>query len=69
MKETLVFLSAHSIMPVWIHLLPYHNTGSGKYPRLGQEYQGRDFTTPSKERMWELAVMCKKHGFQTEIGG
>lgn len=69
MKETLEFLSAHSIMPVWIHLLPYHNTGSGKYPRLGQEYQGRDFTTPSKERMRELADMCKKQGFQTEIGG
>ena len=35
----------------------------------GQEYQGRGFTTPSKERMRELADMCKKQGFQTEIGG
>ena len=69
MKETLDFLDAHSIGQKWIHLLPYHNTGSGKYSRLGQEYRGRDFTTPSKERMQELLDMCLKRGFQARIGG
>lgn len=69
MEETLEFLSSHAISPKWIHLLPYHNTGSGKYPRLGQKYQGRDLTTPKGSRMQELLDMCLARGYQAGIGG
>ena len=37
-----------------INLIPYHNTGSGKYVHLGREYKGGMFYAPPKERMQEL---------------
>jgi len=38
MVETAEFLKAEKISIRQIHLLPYHNTESGKYKRLNSEY-------------------------------
>ena len=34
-----------------MNLLPYHNTGSGKYGRMGSDYAGGAFTVPTQDRL------------------
>ena len=51
MKETIAFLKEHDIHPAQINLLPYHDTGSGKYSKLDMEYKGTDLHAPEKEEM------------------
>ena len=46
MKETIAFLQEHDIHPAQINLLPYHDTGSGKYRKLDMEYKGTDLHAP-----------------------
>ncbi len=41
------------IHPAQVNLLPYHNTGSSKYPKLDMEYKGTDLTAPKKKR-WKV---------------
>lgn len=53
-----------------INLIPYHNTGSGKYVHLGREYKGGMFYAPPKERMQELQrLMESKNIAPVFIGG
>ena len=53
-----------------INLIPYHNTGSGKYGHLNREYQGGMFYAPPKERMQELQrLMERKNIAPVFIGG
>ncbi len=53
-----------------INLIPYHNTGSGKYVHLGREYKGGMFYVPPKERMQELQrLMESKNIAPVFIGG
>lgn len=52
-----------------IHLLPYHNTGKGKYARLGRCYEGEAFAPPSQERLEELAQFLRQSGVPVVIGG
>ncbi len=53
-----------------INLLPYHNTGSGKYDKMEKEYQGKEFETPSHDEMQELKSVFENQGFKNvEIGG
>ena len=55
---------------VKVNLLPYHNTGSSKYEKLGREYPAKDLKVPSKEHMEKLKVLFEEHGFkQVKIGG
>lgn len=42
------FLTENKIRFSRINLLPYHNTGSGKYKRLGQVYEGEKFREPGE---------------------
>ena len=51
MKETIAFLKRHDIHPPQINLLPYHDTGSGKYPKLDMEYKGTDLHAPDREEI------------------
>lgn len=70
MTETIKFLKEHDIHPAQINLLPYHNTGSGKYAKLDMEYKGTDLHAPSSEEMESFVQLFKDAGFQnTKIGG
>lgn len=70
MKETIVFLKEHDIHPAQINLLPYHDTGSGKYSKLDMEYKGTDLHAPEKEEMESFVRLFVESGFQnTKIGG
>ncbi len=70
MKETIAFLQEHDIHPAQINLLPYHDTGSGKYKKLDMEYKGTDLHAPDKEEMEALASIFINAGFKnTKIGG
>ena len=70
MKETIAFLKEHDIHPPQINLLPYHDTGSGKYPKLDMEYKGTDLHAPERAEMEEFVRLFQEAGFQnTKIGG
>ena len=70
MKETIAFLKGHDIHPPQINLLPYHDTGSGKYPKLDMEYKGTDLHAPDKEEMKSFVQLFADAGFaNTKIGG
>ena len=70
MKETIAFLKEHDIHPPQINLLPYHDTGSGKYPKLDMEYKGTDLHAPEKAEMEEFVRLFQEAGFATtKIGG
>ena len=70
MKETIRFLKEHGIHPAQVNLLPYHNTGSSKYPKLDMEYKGNDLNAPTKEEMEGFVKLFQEAGFSnTKIGG
>jgi len=70
MKETIAFLKEHDIHPPQINLLPYHDTGSGKYPKLDMEYKGTDLHAPEKAEMEGFVRLFQEAGFaNTKIGG
>lgn len=53
-----------------VNLLPYHNTGSSKYEKLGRNYLAKDLKSPSPERMEELKIMFINNGFtDVKVGG
>lgn len=70
MKETIAFLKKHDIHPLQVNLLPYHDTGSSKYPKLDMEYKGTDLHAPDKKEMEGFVQLFIDAGFQnTKIGG
>lgn len=70
MKETIAFLKEHDIHPPQINLLPYHDTGSGKYSKLDMEYKGTDLHAPERAEMEKFVRLFQEAGFQnTKIGG
>lgn len=70
MEQTARFLKEERIAVKQINLLPYHNTGSGKYKRLNQTYGGEEFYAPSPEELDGLADILKQYGFDNvKIGG
>ncbi|MCQ2508622.1 MAG: glycyl-radical enzyme activating protein [Dorea sp.] len=70
MKQVIDFLTDNQIRVAQINLLPYHNTGSGKYDKIGVEYEGTHFTAPTNEEMEELQAMFQAAGYSnTKIGG
>ncbi|BDF57830.1 glycyl-radical enzyme activating protein [Christensenellaceae bacterium] len=52
-----------------IHLLPYHRFGEPKYKKLGKQYGGDEFYTPTEEQQEALAAMLKDMGITVDIGG
>lgn len=69
-KQIAEFLTAEKIGLKQINLLPYHNTGSAKYKRMGKVYEGDNFEIPSKERLESLNQIFKEYGyFNVIIGG
>lgn len=70
MLRIIRWLKDHEISIPQVNLLPYHDTGSSKYGRLGEQYKGDDFETPSREEMEEYARLFQQEGFlNTKIGG
>lgn len=70
MRETIAFLKEHDIHPAQVNLLPYHDTGSGKYPKLDMEYKGTDLHALDKEEMKSFVQLFADAGFaNTKIGG
>ena len=69
-RATIDFLHKNNIHVAQVNLLPYHNTGCSKYPRIGMTYEGADLQAPTKEEMQVFAEMFKEAGYaNTKIGG
>lgn len=56
------FLKENAISCRQVNLLPYHNTGSGKYQHLSREYGGADFYVPDPGRMEQLKQILEAEG-------
>lgn len=70
MREIIAFLQEHDIQPAQVNLLPYHDTGSGKYRKLDMEYKGTDLHAPDREEMESFVSLFVNAGFKnTKIGG
>jgi len=55
---------------VKVNLLPYHNTGSSKYEKLGRQYPAEELHVPSKEHLEKFKAMFEAQGFiNVKIGG
>ena len=54
--------------PVSVRLLPYHATGTGKYPRLGRAYRLDEIETPDDERLRALSLRLGAYGIQATQG-
>ena len=52
-----------------IDLLPYHNTGSSKYERLGRRYNTDGFAAPAPERLARIAAVLRQVHPNVTIGG
>ena len=64
------FLKENQIRYGQVNLLPYHNTGSGKYGHLNREYEGKEFTVPDQEKMDHLKALLEAEGIgPVLIGG
>lgn len=69
MEALIEFLKENQLCPEHIHLLPYHNTGSGKYSRLGREYEDC-FTVPDNGMLLTYKSMFENNGYSNVyIGG
>jgi len=70
MEQTAKFLLEENIAVQEINLLPYHNTGLGKYNRLQREHVGMDFTIPETNKLEQFLEIFKQYGFEhIKIGG
>ena len=70
MQATIDFLKNNDINPAKVNLLPYHDTGSHKYAKVGMTYEGTELEAPSSEEMEKYVNMFKQAGFiNTVIGG
>lgn len=70
MKAVISYLLEKNIHAACVNLLPYHNTGSGKYERLGEKYKGEGLHAPEKEEMEHFVTLFKEAGFHNvKIGG
>lgn len=63
MKAIISYLQNKNIKPAQIHLLPYHNTGSVKYEKIGLTYEGSRLERPADEELNQLAELFRTSGF------
>ena len=52
-----------------VNLLPYHNTGSSKYHKLGLGLQNAKLSAPTQERLETIQRLFSDAGLITRIGG
>ena len=64
------YLQNKNIHAAQVNLLPYHNTGSVKYEKIGLTYEGQHLERPSDEEMEHFKSLFITAGFHnTKIGG
>ena len=63
MKAIISYLLEKKINFAQINLLPYHNTGSVKYSKIGLEYEGNELERPTDEEMAHFVELYKEAGF------
>ena len=69
-KAMIKYFQEKNIRVANINLLPYHNTGSGKYEKIVRTYEGTDLHAPEKEEMEHFVDLFKESGFHNiKIGG
>lgn len=70
MQKTIDFLRENNIHPACVNLLPYHDTGSHKYAKVGMQYEGDKLEAPTDEEMQHFVEMFVNAGYtNTQIGG
>ncbi len=69
MAAVIDFLNSNGIRPAQINLLPYHDTGKGKYAKLGREYPGGECEVPSDDLMEKFVKQFLDAGFQNVVIG
>ena len=70
MQAIIAYLQGKNIHAAQVNLLPYHNTGSGKYPKVGKCYEGNDLHAPNKEEMKHFIELFQQAGYHNvKIGG
>lgn len=70
MERAARFLKDQKIFCSQINLLPYHNTGSSKYARMGRSYGGSEFYAPSQEQMKQFQEYLQEQKIApVKIGG
>lgn len=52
-----------------IDVLPYHPSATAKYKKLGLEYKGHTFTTPSRQHITKTVHILKEYIEDVQIGG
>jgi pyruvate formate lyase activating enzyme len=52
-----------------IHLLPYHQSGTEKYKRLGLGFRLEDVKTPPADLVTKIAGEFERAGFNVKVGG
>ena len=62
-KEIIHYLQDKKIHPAQIHLLPYHNTGVGKYEKIGLTYEGNELARPTTEELEYFTMLFQLNGF------
>jgi pyruvate formate lyase activating enzyme len=65
--EIIKFLKEFNIKEV--HLLPFHQLGSGKYETINKVYTMEKIEIPSEEEINEIKNTFKKEDFEVVIGG
>lgn len=66
-REMVALLSR---LHLWqIHLLPYHESGTEKYKRLGLGFQLKDVKAPSASSLANIAGQFERAGFKVKVGG
>ncbi len=70
MTQMVTFLKESQIQFTQLNLLPYHNMGVGKYDKLGMEYEGVEFETPTNDDMKKFQDIFIRNGLNNiKIGG
>ncbi len=70
MKAIIDYLLAKNIRPAYIHLLPYHNTGSVKYEKIGLTCHGSKLKRPTDAELNFFMELFRNSGFPNiKIGG
>lgn len=70
MEDIISYLLEKNIRVANVNLLPYHNTGSGKYEKMGRTYEGTDLHAPDETEMESFVELFKEAGFHNvKIGG
>lgn len=70
MGAIISYLLEKNIHAACVNLLPYHNTGSSKYEKIGMKYEGYEFHAPDNEEMEHFVGLFKEAGFHNvKIGG